>query len=502
MILIGHRNIIADIIVIIFLSSLIILFSVIPLLADEYDVHISGGIEKVGAKEIDNIKYFSMSDLASVLGERISWEDVGFSARFESDDFNALFYFDSPYININDTVKNIVYPVSFEKGELYLPALTFIPLLDNMRPEVITWDDDKKSIRIDSEYYTVTDLAFSPKANGLLAEIFLSKPMEYEIYLSEGNWMNISIPGGKINRRKILLKSDRRYIRDMQAEQFEKSAQISFRFKKKIGRFTHRYQSNPGRIQISLVDSAGSNMIIRDPVDFGLDNRIDKIVIDAGHGGKDYGAVGHSKTREKKIVLDIAKRLAKLIRKEKIFKVVMTREKDKYVSLDDRTRIANDAQGDLFISIHANASTKRSVRGFQVFFLAPALNDESRALAQLENAPFMTEMNAYRMHQDDDLSYILSDMIQTEFQAESADLAGMIDRECRKNLSKKTRARGIDQAGFYVLNGVFMPSILVESAFITNNNDEKLLNKKDYRQKIAESIYAGLKRFKAKYEKN
>ncbi len=468
--------------------------------ADEIDVQISGGIEKVSALEVNDVEYFSMSDLAAILGERISWDEVGFSAVFNTDQHRAEFFFDSPYIRIDDTVKNITYPVRFDNGELFLPAQTFMPFLDLIRHEQISWDRDHKSIRIDSEFYNITDLVFSPKANGLLVEIFIAEPMEYEIYLSEGNWMNISFPNGKINTRKILMRKDRRYVYDMQAEQFEKAAQISLRFRKGIQRFTHHFQSNPGRLQISLVDTTAAPVTMRDPLDIGPDDKIDKIIIDPGHGGKDYGAIGFDKTREKKIVLDIAKRLAKLIRKDKIFEAVITREKDDYVSLEERTKIANDAKGDIFVSIHANASPKRSVRGFQVFFLAPALNDESRALAQLENAAFLAERNAFRMHQKDDLSFILSDMLQTEFQAESADLSKMIDKEFRKTIGKKTRARGIDQAGFYVLNGVYMPSVLVETAFITNKNDEKLLNDKDYRQKVAEAIYDGLKRFKAKYE--
>ena len=192
--------------------------------------------------------------------------------------------------------------------------------------------------------------------------------------------------------------------------------------------------------------------------------------------------------------------MAKLIRDDKIFEAVLTRSDDKYISLEERTRVANEAAGDLYVSIHANASLNRSARGFQVFFLAPAKNDEARAAAQLENASFAEELGSQASGEEDNLSFILSDMIQNEFQEESADLASMIDREFRKSLSNKTRARGIDQAAFVVLNGVYMPSVLVETAFLSNRKDEDLLNEKSYRQKVAESIYEGLKRFKAKYE--
>ncbi len=471
-----------------------------PVSAGEITVRIAGGVEKIDSFEEGNVVYFSLSELASILGEKISWGQVGQSAVFNSEGHTAEFFLDSPYFRLDDTVKNLTYPVLFRKGRLYLPAQTFIPFLNNMRPEQIAWDNEKRAIRLDSEWFNITDLNFSAKANGLLIELFVTEPVQYEIYITEGNWLNISIPKGRVNRRQVLARLDRRFLYDIAAEQLDETAQVSLRLRRDIDKYTHRYQANPGRIQISLIDTAAIMIAERNTPDLGPDNKIDRIVIDAGHGGKDYGAIGIKKTPEKKIVLDIAKRLAKLIRQDKIFEAVLTRDKDDYVSLEERARIANESGGDMFISIHANASLNRTARGFQVFFLAPALTDDARALAQLENAPFMTEMNAFRAHQDDDLTYIISDMIQTEFQAESADLSAMIDREFRASLNANTKARGIDQAGFYVLNGVYMPSVLVETAFLTNDKDEALLNDKDYRQKVAEAIYEGLKRFKVKYE--
>lgn len=481
--------------------SLFLLTFPAGIFASQVTVQITGGIEKIDAYEQNDIVYFSFSQLVDILGDHISWEEVGLAARYENKNHKILFYFDSPYISINDTVKNLTHPVKFRAGHVYLPAQTFIYMFDLIRSEQISWDNDRRLIRINSEWYNITDIALSSKANGLLIEIFVTEPKKYEIYESEGNWLNVTIPGGTVNRRQVLSRRSNKLLRDMNAFQFEASAQISLRFRKGIGNYTHRFQTNPSRIQISIIDTAAAPIIYNVIDQIGPDDRIDKIIVDAGHGGRDNGAIGFRKTREKKIVLDIAKRLAKLIRKEKLFQVVMTREKDKYVPLEDRAEIANKNNGDLFVSIHANASPQRTARGFQVFFLAPANNDAARAAAQLENAPFLEEISFGFEDDGDDLSMILSDMIQTEFQVESADLAAMVDKELRKRVSKKTRARGLDQAGFVVLNRIYMPSILVEAAFLTNKNDEDLLRKKSYRQKIAEAIYAGLKRFRAKYEK-
>ena len=470
--------------------------------ASDMTVKLSGGLEKIDSFEEFNTEYFSISQLAEILGERINWDIVGISAVLETEGHRVVFFIGSPYLRIDDSVKNITYPVRTKHGALYVPAPLFLPLFDVIRPELITWDENSGSIRIDSDWYSITDLSLSAKANGLLIEIFVTGPKEYEIYVTEGNWLNVTVPGGTVNKKQILSRRNSKFLRDISVSQFEEAAQISLRLRQSIGKYTHRFQANPPRIQISLIDTTAAAPIVQSKVDkVGPDSKIDKIVIDAGHGGTDYGAIGLKKTQEKEIVLDIAKRLAKIIRKEKIFEVVMTRENDTYVSLEDRTRIANNGDGDLYVSVHANASLNRSAQGFQVFFLAPAKNDAGRAAAQLENAPFLAEMSNNSGQSGDNLSIILSDMIQTEFQAESADLAAMVDREFRAKLTDNTKARGIDQAGFIVLNGVYMPSILVEAAFLTNNNDEKLLKSKNYRQEVAEAIYAGLKRFKAKYEK-
>ncbi|MCX6825661.1 MAG: N-acetylmuramoyl-L-alanine amidase [candidate division Zixibacteria bacterium] len=465
----------------------------------EISVKTAEGIEKINGYTENNVVYFSMSQLVRILEERLSWNEIAVSVSYKTEKHECLFFINSPYIRINDSIINMTYAAKLRGGQLYLPAQTFLPMLDIICAEHISWDQSRMTIRIDSEWYNITDIAFSSKTNGLLIEIYVAERKNYEIFTSEGNWLNVMIPDGIVNRRLILARKSNECLEDLNVFQSEKSAQISFRLKQGIGKYTHRYQSDPERIQISIIDTLAASLIKAGSGKTGLSKSIRKIIIDPGHGGSDYGAIGPKQSEEKEITLDIARRLTRLIRNDKSFEVSMTREEDGYVSLDQRVNIANKSKGDIFVSVHANASLKSSVRGFQVFFLAPAKNDLARAAAQLENAPFLVENSPSIAKEKDNLGYIISDMIQTEFQTESADLAAMIDREFRKNLTE-TIPRGIDQAGFFVLNGAYMPSILVETAFITNRADEKLLNSKKYRQAIAESIYKGLKRFKEKYE--
>ncbi len=483
------------------LVAILLLISLSPVAADEIKVKTSGGTQKIGSEGSGDLAYYSLSALNEIMGGRLGWNRAGYSVQFDLNGNRFGFVVGSPYVNLNDTVYNIILPARVLRGELFIPAGTFTPILNLACPENVTWDGGGATLRIDSEWYNVTDVTIAAKQNGVLIEIFMPSPLKFEIYESEGNWLNIDFPGGRINRGKILSAINTRHVRKINAFQFDSSAQVSFRLRRNYKKFHHSYKTDPGRLQIAIEDARfNPDSAISNLNRIGPDEKIDVIVIDAGHGGKDYGAIGrHKKTREKDINLEIAKNLAKMIRKDKQFKVIMTRSKDKYVSLDDRARIANEAKADLFISIHCNSSPKQSANGFQVFYLAPAKNDAARAAAQLENAPFLLDNAAVDKQEEGDLAFILNDMIQTEFITESADLAYMADIEMRKRL--KIRPRGVDHAGFFVLNSVYMPSILVEAAFISNKNEEKKLRDKKYRKKVAESIYETVKRFKAKYER-
>jgi len=221
-------------------------------------------------------------------------------------------------------------------------------------------------------------------------------------------------------------------------------------------------------------------------------------VIDPGHGGEDLGAVGPRNTFEKDIVLSISKYLYDLFKEDKRFEPVMTRQDDVFIPLSERTSLANSIGGDIFVSIHANASKNKKARGLITFFLADARTDQARAAATLENSSIRFENVENQKQYLTDLDFTLRDMIQTEFQRESADLADMIQKNMKK--SADIESRGVDQAGFFVLDKAYMPAVLVETAFISNSNDERLLREKDFQKKWARAIYDSIVAFKEKYE--
>jgi len=227
-------------------------------------------------------------------------------------------------------------------------------------------------------------------------------------------------------------------------------------------------------------------------------HRISRIVIDPGHGGKDPGAVGKAGLKEKDIVLDVAKRLNKKL-KAKGIKSILTRSKDVFIPLGKRARIANRNDADFFISIHANASRYRGVRGVEAYYLSDAVDDSARALAAAENASLKFENRKFSdASNNDDLEATLWDIIYTENRVESIELASRICREASRKLY--ARNRGVKGARFYVLKGARMPAILIEVGFISNKKEEARLKDNRYREKIADAILKGILVYKKEYE--
>ena len=216
------------------------------------------------------------------------------------------------------------------------------------------------------------------------------------------------------------------------------------------------------------------------------------IVIDAGHGGKDPGAVGYKGTKEKDIALDVAKRLEKKLSKNMNVKVVMTRDEDVFLRLSERTKIANESNGNLFISIHTNAAEDRRASGFETFLIGPNKNEAAVRVAARENAVLELEGVAGKKLTNEDL--IQATIAQSAFASKSEQFASMVQKEIKKRV--QSRDRGVKQAGFYVLMGASMPNVLVELGFISNPSEEKKLRSPQYRDQLATAIYRAVEQYK------
>jgi N-acetylmuramoyl-L-alanine amidase len=235
----------------------------------------------------------------------------------------------------------------------------------------------------------------------------------------------------------------------------------------------------------SAPKSDGTRSLIRT-----LGLKVGRIVIDPGHGGHDTGTIGPSGLQEKDLVLDIALKLKTLVEEKLGSEVLLTREDDTFIPLEERTAMANHSQADLFLSIHANSSRNRRVSGVETFFLDFASSSEAEEIAARENSSAQKTI------------FELQDLVQKialkEKIDESRELAQIVQKSVTNQLQKahsQTRDRGVKQAPFIVLIGANMPSILSEVSFVSNPSDEKLLKSSSYRQKLAEALCRGIEAY-------
>jgi len=218
---------------------------------------------------------------------------------------------------------------------------------------------------------------------------------------------------------------------------------------------------------------------------------VDRIVIDPGHGGKDPGAAGYlNGVLEKNVTLEIAQRLAAKIRERLGCEAILTRDKDTYLSLEERTAIANTKNADLFVSIHTNAHGKMASHGAETYFLNLATDEDAILLAARENATSTNNIS--------DLEDILSELMKNAKQDESRRLARYVQEAMvneRNPIYGRVKDNGVKEAPFYVLLGAEMPCILVEVAFITNPGECRKLNMAAYQEEIANAIATGIQRY-------
>ena len=215
--------------------------------------------------------------------------------------------------------------------------------------------------------------------------------------------------------------------------------------------------------------------------------KVNRIVLDPGHGGKDPGAIGKNGLMEKDVTLKLARMLREKLTEDAGAKIILTRDSDVFIPLEERTAIANSQEADLFVSIHINAAPRRTASGIETYILSLSNNEEARRVAARENATSTRSVS--------DLEFILNDLIKTAKTNDSAKLAAVVQDNLVSGLRKKfgkIRSNGVKGAPFYVLVGTKMPAILVEVSFISNPEEEMRLKDEAYLREVVEGIAAGI----------
>jgi N-acetylmuramoyl-L-alanine amidase len=431
-----------------------------------FSQEISIGNERLNKLNLGDLEYVSLGKVIKALngslwraGNRVVCvvPDSGETAEKE-----MVFTLDSSWALVGGEMVRLTSPVIEQEGSILFPVLSLKEVFPQIKEEIKEVISVTSSVKRDTAFYF---FEISPPSNFYLRQL---SSLSYEVIIS-ARFLLSDLPAKGI-------------VREIKIDRGDDETRFIFYFKKP-GQAKGTKREEGILFKFFPTQPRERNLLI---------------VLDPGHGGKDPGAVGKLGTREKDLNLAIAQKLAQRLERAG-YRVLLTREKDEFVSLKERVDFANKNKADIFISIHNNASREnpRAV-GFETYFLAEGRTDLERAQALKENEVLKLEENS-NPFLNDELSLILSDLAQTEFLKESEELACAIQDAADAYLGLANR--GVKQAGFYVLRGALMPAVLVEGGFLTNRREEKLLRQEKTQEKIAEAIFRGVKNFLLSYEK-
>lgn len=364
--------------------------------------------------------------------------------------------------------------------------------------------------------YAIQNVVVEERANGVIARIIATKPnLKYEFIPPDKNglaYLTFVGATGDMNALSQTFKNG--FLRRITPLALRGGAlQLTFEFDAQKYRIKSsdlaREQGANNFILLVLREANVQEIVEQEEketqINATLDEhrnkwKLDVVALDAGHGGKDVGAIGASGNYEKDIALAIVKKLGKLLEKNwRGVKVIYTRESDKFVELDERGKIANRAGAKLFVSVHCNASLNRKADGVEVYLLGLHKTEAALKVAQRENAVIIEEKDyeeRYKNFTDENL--IMITMAQSAFAQQSEKLAELISADIARRAGRQNR--GVKQAGFMVLWTPSMPSVLIETGYISNPNEEKFLASEEGQTQIAEAIFDALEKYRRDYE--
>jgi N-acetylmuramoyl-L-alanine amidase len=496
--------------------SIIVCFLVSLVAAgSEITLSIKGKSEPVQVPLVEsgNVQLVALVPLLESLSFQCSWDR--FTNRLSSTRKNQKLVFtqDSRFIRLNSTVYQLPCEIVRRGSALYLPvtALGFISSLttDFSIDTNVEKKKDTPTVAVSSKY-TIASAVLEKKQNGTLLTLVLNDSVPFDCTYFYPN-LTINFLGGTVNTKTLRQKERIGLADSMFALQYKNSSQISVILNREIEEPLIDYIQDTKTLLVALrpkkvkqkpaVSGTISSAAIAGGSD--LSSELKTIVLDPGHGGKDPGASGITGVKEKDVVLAIALKVRDLLKKNSKLKVLCTREKDVFIPLSDRTKFANDNKADFFISIHADAvpgtaKRKDNTKGYKIYFLSQAKNEEDKLVAMRENAVIELEEKPQNYTS---LQNVLIDLAGNEYLRESQELCILLDQKFDGSLDNKINKLhlGVGQANFWVLNGAFMPSVLIETGFLSNADEEKLLADKKFQEKIAIAIYNAILGFQDLY---
>jgi N-acetylmuramoyl-L-alanine amidase len=484
---------------------------------EQFIIQTSKGTSYIPAYERQGTFYFSAKSFAEAVSLNYFINEGAGKIELKSADYSVKISARNPYIIFTSKKDNgtsiIQLPTStyLIKGHIYIPAKYVVGLLgtllnkkiDLTKPNQIIIKDETPNEKDPTVISTpgsfnVFGFSMDEKANGTLVTIKSKKRVPSYKSSFKDDVLTITFRKVNVDTAKLKFSGGNGLVKQLYSKNVGEDCEIYFKLGKEFTASDVLNVENSNNVQITL-----HNKIFEDKSEKDKEKWVfDVVVIDAGHGGVDAGAIGVGGVKEKDVNLSVALKLGKLLEENmKDIKVVYTRKTDTQVDLYKRGKIANENNGKIFISIHCNSTPKKpsDAEGFEVYLLRPGRTQEAITIAERENSVIQYEENPNRYQKLTDENFILVNMAHSTYMKYSEKFAEMLDKQLTANL--KLSSRGVKQAGFYVLVGASMPNVLIETGFLSNTNDAAFLKSKDGQQKIAESIFQALKNFKQFYDK-
>jgi N-acetylmuramoyl-L-alanine amidase len=485
------------------IGLLLFLSSLVPCLSFSQPYDWERRLEEKAKKIGGDFLYVPLQEIANLFDVHVYYSNKVHKAilYFEQNKITVSAF--NPFVVAGHRVHQMPVEAGYANGDILLPVKFFIPILRDALGESfpVLYDSRSPVVSDPSAYYNVASVEVEDKANGTMIRIKTTVNFAESSISTRYSrqWFYIDILGGRYDTT-YTKPVNSRFIRAFQSIQSPQVVQLGFQLKASVISKDVTVTRRPNEIWVTLPskERVGEELIAKLQDERELWS-IDRIVIDPGHGGRDPGTSGPTGVKEKDVVLAISKKLKELInRRMPDVEVFLTREGDTYPTLSERAQLANQKEAKLFICIHANWNVSSRARGAETYFLGPHKSEESIEVAQRENSVINHFENAADYEELTEEKLILATMAQNQYIHESQDLAAIFQDKIREKTGLKDR--GVKQAGFQVLWQASMTNVFVETGFLSNPSEEKLLNSPDFQMKMAEAILEGIKEFKKKYE--
>ena len=515
----------------------------LPLRAERTTIRFQLGERKVSVSGYDSsgVTFISVREFAAVLSFAIADNPDRRKIELRLPTYRVKITASNPFLVVTSVGSGISSSYQLAIGVLHIdssyfaPAADFVALLERLNPSGVLLESRNRSIPRDAEErtarYDITGAELEPYSNGHLLTIKASRKLSnFEAFIAADGWLYVTVTDAVADTVALARFKTSDAIRRLQVYQYPTSVQLTFKISPDIVQVDPIVDQQTNNLLLAL-HSRGALEKAKQESEKAERERLqqaemqgklqearrraslDVIVIDAGHGGKDPGTIGVAGTREKDVTLGVALKLGKRIEDElKGVRVVYTRKTDVFVELGERAKIANRENGKLFISIHCNSTERKpsSANGFEIYIIRPGKTETEKAIRSAENSTDVAErenkvieyeegFQARYQEVTNEESFILMTMRQSAFVRHSEDFAEVAS-ETMANLLKIQNS-GVRQAGFYVLVYASMPNVLVETGYLSNRAEEKVLRSAEGQQKIADALFKSIVNFKDAYEK-